>query len=115
MNKRQNNWIKTLRQRAQITQDDLATRLQVAGFEYTRGAINNWESGRNQPPLHDSDFRQAFAEALRVNIRTMLKFAGYEVEATSHSLYAEHAAELVDQLSEDKQKLAIKLLEQLSE
>jgi len=107
------NWIKTLRQRAQITQDDLAARLQSAGFNYTRGAINNWESGRNHPPLYDAQFRQAFSEALRVNIRTMLKVAGYEVEQTPYSPYAEQAAVLVDQLPEDKQQLALALIEHL--
>lgn len=96
-----------------MTQDDLAARLQAAGFDYTRGAINNWESGRNQPPLYDANFRQAFAEALRVNIRTMLKVAGYEVEQTPYSLYAEQAAALIDKLPEDKQQLALALIEQL--
>lgn len=114
MNKRRINWIKTLRERASITQDELAIRLQVAGFEYTRGAINNWESERNQPPLHSAPFRQAFADALRVDVRTMLKLAGYEVDKTEHSVLAEQVAYIVDNLPPDKQQLALALVEQLA-
>jgi transcriptional regulator with XRE-family HTH domain len=114
MNKRRANWIKTLRARANITQDDVAARLQIAGFDYTRGAINNWESDRNQPPVHNAEFRQAFADALKVDVRTLLKMAGYEVDTGEHSIVAEQVAYIVDNLPPDKQQLALALVEQLA-
>ncbi len=107
------NWLKTLRQQNRITQEDLTARLQTEGFDVSRSTIAGWEMGRNLPPLEDPMFRQALSRALRVNIRTILKLAGYEVDQESHSTWAEQAASLIDQLPPEKQELALRLVQQL--
>ena len=108
------NWIKTLRERSNITQDELTARLEVEGFGISRSTLASWESGRYEPPLNNPVFRRAISKAMKVNIKTILKVAGYEVDDDGHSLYAEQAAMMVDQMSEDKQQLALRLLEQLT-
>lgn len=110
---RKTNWLKTLREQNRITQDDLTARLQTEGFDVSRSTIAGWELGK-QPPLNDPVFRQALSRALRVNIRTILKLAGYEVEQENHSIWAEQAASLIDQLPPEKQELALRLVEQLA-
>jgi transcriptional regulator with XRE-family HTH domain len=110
----EHKWLKTLREQSQITQEDLTARLQVEGFDISRSSLASWESGRYEPPLHDPEFRRALSRALRVNVRTILRLAGYEVDDQQHSLFAEKAAILIDQLPEDKQELAVRLIEQIA-
>jgi transcriptional regulator with XRE-family HTH domain len=108
------HWLRTLRQRAQLTQEELATRLETEGWSTSRSAVNNWESSKSEPPLSDPQFRQALSNALRVKVRLLLKYAGYEVDTEYHSVVSEQIATLVDQLPADKQELALKLVEQLA-
>lgn len=109
------DWLKSRREAIELKQDELAAKLQLAGFDVSRATISHWETGRHEPPMHDSGFRQALAKALRLNVPTMLRMAGYEVTSEPHSETAEIAAHLVDQLPPDKQRLALKLLETLAE
>jgi transcriptional regulator with XRE-family HTH domain len=108
------SWLKSLRESAFINQDDLAARLQVEGFDVTRASVSHWETGRHEPPLQDPEFRRALSRALRVNVRTILRLAGYEVDEQQHSVLAERVANLVDQLPTDLQELALRLVEQLA-
>ena len=108
------NWLRTLREQARLTQEDLTARLQVEGFDISRSAVASWEHGRHIPPLHDANFRQALSKALNIKPRLILKLAGFEVEEESHSLLAEQAATLIDQLPEDRKELALRLIEQLA-
>lgn len=108
------NWLRDLRKQQNMSQEDLAAKLQLGGFTYTRGSINNWENEYNAPPLHNPDFRIALAKALRINVRRLLKLAGYEVDELPHGDIAEQVAELVDQLPADKQELALRLVEQIA-
>lgn len=113
-NMRSNNWLRQLREKAGIeTQDDLAARLQLEGFNVGRGAIGHWETGRNTPPLDDPELRTILAKVLRVSEPELLRQAGYPVIRTHRSELAEQAADIVDELSPDKQDLAVRLLEQL--
>lgn len=96
------HWLKRLRQDANIGQEELAARLQLAGQDYSRSSVNAWENGYSEPPLKNSKFRQALADALHVDVQTVLKMAGYEIE-TEHSEYANHVAAIVDRLPEEKQ------------
>lgn len=97
-----------------MNQEDLAARLQVEGIDVTRSAVSHWENGRYQIPLDDPNVRRAIAKVLRINIRTLLKFAGYEVDNEIHSIYAEQIAAIIDQLPEEKQQLVLRLVEQLA-
>ncbi len=107
-----NIWLRERREQLGLNQGDLAARLQVAGFNVDRSSISHWEIGKHKPPLENPEFRKALAQALRVSIPTLLKMAGYEI-AVEYSDDARLAAEIVDQLSPARKKLAINLLEQL--
>lgn len=108
------NWIKALRERSNITQDELAARLEIEGFSVSRSTIAAWESDRHEPPLSNPMFRRALSRATRMNVRTLLKVAGYEVDEITGSLYAERAANLIDLMSEDRKQLALRILEELA-
>ena len=107
------HWLKTLRKQAGIeSQDDFAAQLQLHGLDVTRSTIGHWEQGRYTPDYSDPKIRIALAKVLRINVRTLLKLAGYEVEY-KHTEIAEKIAEIVDQLPAQSQELALKLVEQL--
>lgn len=108
------NWLKTLREKSRLKQEDLAARLQLAGLEYARSSVSAWENGYANPPLESVEFRQALANIFNIDVKTLLKLAGYEVESKPHSDAAERAAWLIDQLPPDKQDLAVRLVEELA-
>ncbi|MCL4251800.1 MAG: helix-turn-helix domain-containing protein [Anaerolineae bacterium] len=110
-----NLWLKHRREGRRLSQDELASRLQVEGFDLTRATISHWEVGRYQPPLNDARFRQALAKILRVSVRQMLIEAGYEIASDDHSEAGERAASILDQLPPEKQSLALDILERLLE
>jgi transcriptional regulator with XRE-family HTH domain len=105
-------WLKKRREQLGLNQEQLAARLQVAGFDVTRASISHWEVGRHDPPLDNAEFRKALAQALRISASGLLKMAGYEV-TTDMSDNAKQAAEIIDQLPEDQQLLALGILEQI--
>ena len=112
-NKKQ-SWLKQLRESLGMRQEEFAARLQIEGLDITRAAVSHWENGRYQIPLENPDYRRAIAKVLRIDIRTMLKLAGYEVDGDVHSILAEQVASIVDQMPEDKQKMVLNLVEQLA-
>ena len=109
------HWLRQRRKELRLNQEDLAARLQALGFEISRASVSHWENGRYKPPLHDPEFREAFAHALRMDVRELLKLAGYEVIKLNHSDVAARAAFIVDQLAPDQQELAISILEKFLE
>lgn len=108
------NWLKTLRENRGYTQEEFTAQLQLAGLDYSRSAVSSWESERVDVPLNSVEFRQALANILNMDIKTLLKLAGYEIESKAHSDAAERAAWLIDQLPPDKQDLAVRLVEELA-
>lgn len=109
------NWLKTFRKQNQLSQEELAAKLQVKGMDITAGAISHWENERYHPPLEDAVFRNALAEIFRIDVRSLLLSAGYEVNSIDRSAAAKRAAFIVDQLPPDKQDLALGILEQFLE
>lgn len=109
------NWLKTKRKELHLSQEELAARLQVKGIDVTSGAISHWENERYNPPLEDPAFRKALAEILRIDVKTLLLIAGYEVTEIDHSEAAKRAAFIVDQLPSDKRDLALDILEKFLE
>ena len=107
------NWLKKRRKELNFTQEDIAARLQLSGFQYTAGSISHWETERHSPPLDDPKFSSAMAEVLQISVGTLLTLAGYDVSRKTYSEAAERAAWIIDQLPPDKQQLALKLVEQL--
>lgn len=108
------NWLRVRREFVGLTQDELAAKLQLAGFTYSRAAVSHWETGRYPIPLADSQFREALAHILKMSVGSLLREAGYET-VTEYSEDARQAAEIVDQLSEHERKLALRLLKQFLE
>lgn len=105
------NWLSKRREQLNINQEDLAARLQLAGFDVSRASISHWETGRSSPPFNNPDFARTFADVLKMSVNSMLKQAGYEI-TTDFSDDARYAAEIVDQLPPDRRRLAIGVLEQ---
>src|SRR5262245_31457520 len=106
------NWLKTKRKELHLSQEELAAKLQVKGIEVTSGDISHWKNDRYNPRLEDPVFRKALADVLRIDVKTLLLIAGYEVTEIDHSEAAKRAAFIVDQLPPDKQDLALGILEQ---
>lgn len=102
-------WLRERRKELHLSQEELAARLQVRGFDLTPGAISHWENGRNIMPIEQTDFRQALAASLNLSVRELLKRAGYEVLRTARTDEAEIAAEIIDQLDSEHRKLALRL------
>jgi len=109
------NWLRTKRKEIHLSQEELAAKLQVKGYDVTAGAISHWENERYNAPLEDPGFRKALAEILRIDAKTLLMIAGYEVSEIEHTDAAKRAAFIVDQLSPDKRDLALGILEKFLE
>lgn len=106
------NWIRQRRKELGYSQDDLARILQLAGHDVVRTTISHWEIGRAVPPLGDPGFVVELAKALKLDATTVLESAGYPIQS-HHSPIGERAARLIDTFDEDKQKLALRLVESL--
>ena len=83
--------IKTLRKNKGLTQEELATRLNVV-----RQTVSKWEKGFSVP---DADILQRIAEILEVDVKLLLG-SDIELEADSNSI--------ADQLSRLNEQLAVK-------
>jgi transcriptional regulator with XRE-family HTH domain len=105
-------WLRDRRKELNMTQDDLARELQLLGFDVARSAVGHWETGLSQMPLGNPSFVASLAKALRMDVMTVLRFSGYEI-TTQHSEISERAARLIDTLPDDKQALALRLVEAL--
>ena len=106
------NWLRELRLEANLTQEELASQLQLEGYDVTRATVAHWEQGRNRLPLKDTHFINALSKVLRVPVANIMQYAGYLLR-TKHSELAERAAHIIDELPPDKQELAVRLVEQL--
>lgn len=108
------NWLKALRSRAGIqSQEELAAALQLRGLDISRSTVSHWEKDRYLPDFSNPELRIALAELLRVDLVTLLRSAGYEIQ-TSHSEIAERVAHIVDRLPPDKQRVILTVAEELS-
>lgn len=107
------HWLKGLREQAGIaTQEDLAARLQLEGFKYGRSAVGNWERG-SPMPLKDPEFVRVLAGILKISTNELMAIAGYTIETKQHTHISERVASIVDDLSPERQELALRLVEQL--
>lgn len=108
------SWIQERRKQLHYSQEDFARELQLSGVDIVRSTISHWESGRVSPPYGDPRFVEKLARVLRTDVMTVLQNAGYPV-SSQHTEWAERTARLIDAMPEDKQKLALRLVEQLME
>lgn len=108
-------WLKTQREQLGYSQEELAAQLQLAGVDVSRAAISGWENGYYSPPLDDVKFRTALAQVLQITTTELLARAGFEVEMGELSPLGREAAQLVEHLRPEQQRVAIKILRALAE
>lgn len=109
------HWIQQRRKTLGMNQEELSAKLQLGGFDISRTTISNWENHVSTPPLENPRFVRALANALRLSMADLLNAAGYGIGSDAHSETARRAADILDQLSPDRQRLAMTLLEQFLE
>lgn len=107
------NWIKQRRKELGISQEELAEKLQLLGVDVSRASIGHWETGHAKPPLEQPQFVAALSKAMNLDINTVLSRSGYSI-VSKHTNTAERIASIVDELPEEKQELALRLVEQLA-
>ncbi|MBK9745783.1 MAG: helix-turn-helix transcriptional regulator [Chloroflexi bacterium] len=78
--KHAHHWLSVRRRELGISQDELAVRLQIAGLDFVRSTISNWERGRANPPLDDPEFRRVLANVLELTLDDLLQRGGYIVK-----------------------------------
>lgn len=105
------NWIKERRQLLGLTQRELVERLSMEGIEVSQSAIAHWETERFNIPLSEKRFREILAKVLKMSVQEILINEGYEVDRR-YGKNAMKAADIVDQLDEGQQELALGMLEQ---
>lgn len=107
-------WLKNRRQHLGMSQEDLAARLQLSGFDIARSTVSHWEQARYRPPFENPAFVKVMSEILDLDVPKMLYMAGFDIQ-TTHGELAEQGAYIIDSLPPDKQRLAIRLLETLKD
>src|SRR5690606_28147374 len=105
-------WLKQRRNEIHISQDELASRLQLKGHNISRATISHWEMGRTPIPFKDGDFAQGLADSLEMTVADMLSQAGY-LHSSEFSEIAYRAAAMIEAMTPSRQKTALVLLEQL--
>lgn len=106
-------FLKMRRKELHLSQANVADMLSGMGHETSPARVGHWETGRNQAPLEDAGFRDAIALVLQFDTNEMMSTLGYVVIESERSKEAQIAAMIVDQLSADKKKLALGILEQI--
>lgn len=99
-------WLKKRRVELNLSQDELAKRIQIAGYDIGSSTVSHWENGRYKMPLNEPDAREAIAVALELSVPDMLLMAGYEI-ATNFDESAQRAASIVQNLPPDAQRAAV--------
>lgn len=92
---------------------DIADKVHQGGYEISVAGVGHWSTGRSVPDLSDYVIRTAIAMALQVDVNEMMEQLGYIVYEHARSKEAQLAAAIVDQLPDDKKRLAIGILEQI--
>lgn len=101
------------RKELSISQFELASRLSHMGQETSPARVGHWETGRNNPPLNQTLFRQALALALETDVNTMMNQLGYALDTDDIGDDARRAAAIVESLPDSIKPLAIDYLEVL--
>jgi transcriptional regulator with XRE-family HTH domain len=106
-------WLKKRRKQLNISQEELASRLQLSGYNASRSSVGQWEIGYARPQLDDPNFVRALSNAVELDINTVLRLSGYTV-ISEYGSTAQQIASIVDKLPVEKQQLALALIEQLA-
>jgi transcriptional regulator with XRE-family HTH domain len=101
------DWLIQRRAELNMSQTELARKLHNAGIKVSRVTVSNWETKKVAVPLGERSFRVALSAALLWTEKELLARAGYEVEPRTYSPMAEEIATIVEQLSEQEQKMIL--------
>ena len=107
------DWLKKRRKQLGLSQEEFASRLQLSGYDVSRASVGHWESGRARPQLDNPVFMKAFSDALEMDVNSVLRLSGYNV-ITQYSSTVDQIAAIASKLPEEKQRLALALIEQLA-
>ena len=69
-------YIRSRRKGLDISQEALAARLSISGYDCTESAVSHWEHGRAEPPIENPVFANALAIALEVNPSDLVRATG---------------------------------------
>lgn len=98
------------REELRLTLDDVAARLQLEGVSYTAASVGHWETGRRNPPMHDSQFVEALSKVLKVDVSTVLRLSGFPVSAR-YSEMSERIASIAEKLTEPDRRQLLMIAE----
>lgn len=70
------SWLRQKRELLNLSQEELAARLQLAGLSVTRATVSHWETGRVPSPLDEATALKAISEALDVSVDEILEEIG---------------------------------------
>jgi transcriptional regulator with XRE-family HTH domain len=90
-----------------LSLSDLTRRLSLRGYAVQRQTVNHWETGRNNAPIENLEFRNALAGALELDVNEMLREMGFPVNDSERSNEALYLADLADRLPDDGKELLI--------
>jgi transcriptional regulator with XRE-family HTH domain len=108
------NWMLNRREELKLSQEELATRLQLVGLNVSRATVSHWETGKHYPPFHDVEFINKFSQVLEISVLELFERAGYTILKPSTKTAIKRAAFLLARMSPEKEEIALKILETLT-
>jgi transcriptional regulator with XRE-family HTH domain len=107
-------WLKQLRERQKMSQEELAARLQLKGFDVSRGTISHWEQGRYKIPLDNPEIINALSAVLDVDVIEILASAGYQISIDGLSEIEKQALEVIRSKTLEQQQRIIEIIRLVS-
>ncbi len=104
------DFLRQRREALELSQGDLAIRLELHGLPATRANISHWEHDRHKPPVENKEFRYALADALEISVNELMTQIGFITGKADRSEAALRAADIVDNLPVEAQEMALDLL-----
>lgn len=106
------NWLRQRREQLHLSQEDVISKLQLQGINVSRSSLSNWENQKFNPPLEETEFRNAIAQVLSMSVSELLTMAGYEINETK-SRESVTAAAIVERLPPAAKEMAMDYLSML--
>ena len=103
------NWLRQRREQLHLSQEDVISKLQLLGINVSRSSLSNWENNKFNPPLEDTEFRNALAQVLMLSMSELLTNAGYEIN-DARSKEAITAAYIIERLPPNAKEMAMDYL-----
>jgi transcriptional regulator with XRE-family HTH domain len=107
-------WLKEYRERQKLSQEELAARLQLKGFDVSRGTISHWEQGRYKIPLDHPDIVNALSDILDITVMEILSAAGYHISIDGLSEIEKQALEVMRSKTIEQQQRIVEIIRLVS-